>query len=94
MARVVMREIRGGEVPKDGGTAIQDDPNRPVFRGNGPNDYVCAGCGNVLATGMDPLYMTVKVRVKCAVCKTINVAIPDDSVDPAAVREANRIKPR
>ena len=51
-------------------------------------------CGNVLATGMDPLYMTVKVRVKCAVCKTINVAIPDDSVDPAAVREANRIKPR
>jgi phage FluMu protein Com len=43
---------------------------------------------------MDPLYMTVKVRVKCAVCKTINVAIPDDSVDPAAVREANRIKPR
>ena len=51
-------------------------------------------CGNVLATGMDPLYMTVKVRVKCAVCKTINVAVPDESVDPAAAREANRIKPR
>jgi phage FluMu protein Com len=94
VARIVMREIREGEVPKDGGTAIQDDPERPVFRGNGPNDYVCAACGNVLATGMDPLYMTPKVRVKCAVCKTVNVAIPDASVDPGAVREANRIKPR
>ena len=94
MARVEMRRVKAGEVPKDGGTAVQDDPNRPVFRGNGPNDYVCAECGNVLATGMDPLYMTVKVRVKCAVCKTVNVAFPDDSVDPAKAREANRIKPR
>jgi phage FluMu protein Com len=94
MARVVMRQIREGEVPKDGGTAVQDDPDRPVFRGNGPNDYVCVQCGNLLATGMDPLYMTPKVRVKCAVCKTINVAIPDESIDPEAARAANRIKPR
>ena len=77
-----MRQIREGEVPKDGGTAIQDDPARPVFRGNGPNDYVCVECGNVLATGMDPAYMTKKVRVKCARCKTVNVAITDESVDP------------
>jgi phage FluMu protein Com len=91
MARVVMRRIREGEVPRDGGTAIQDDPARPVFRGNGPNDYVCVDCGNVLATGMDPAYMTKKVRVKCAVCKTINVAITDESVDP---RTTNRINPR
>ena len=36
-----MREIREGEVPFDGGTAIQEDPDRPAFRGNGPDDYVC-----------------------------------------------------
>jgi phage FluMu protein Com len=93
MATIVMRQIREGEVPKDGGTAVQDDPGRPVFRGNGPNDYVCAACGNVLATGMDPLYMTNKVRVKCAACKTVNVAVPDESIDPRSAREANRIKP-
>ena len=52
MARVVMRAVRPGEVrvgsklwlnsssevPPDGGTALQEDPDRPVFRGNGPDD--------------------------------------------------------
>jgi hypothetical protein len=28
---------------------------------------------------MDPDYMTKKVRVKCAVCRTVNVAITDES---------------
>jgi hypothetical protein len=36
-------------VPPDGGTALQDDPDRPVFRGNGPYDYVCVRVRNVLA---------------------------------------------
>jgi phage FluMu protein Com len=79
MARITMRRIREGEVPYDGGTALQEDAGRPVFSGHGPNDYVCAQCGNVLATRMDPDYMTKKVRVKCAVCKTVNVAITDES---------------
>jgi phage FluMu protein Com len=74
-----MREVREGEVPVDGGTARQEDPDRPVFHGNGPDDYVCAECGNVLVAGMDPDYMTKKVRVKCAVCRTVNVAITDES---------------
>jgi hypothetical protein len=74
MARVVMRRIREGEVPKDGGTAIQEDPGRPAFRGNGPDDYVCVECGNVLAASMAAEYMTKKVRVRCAVCSTVNVA--------------------
>jgi phage FluMu protein Com len=69
-----MREIRPGEVPRDGGTAIQDDPDRPVFAGNGPDDYVCVSCGTVLAASMDAQYMTKKVRVKCARCRTVNVA--------------------
>ena len=40
-----MREIRQGEVPPDGGTAVQEDPDRPVFHGNGPDDYVCVDAG-------------------------------------------------
>jgi hypothetical protein len=75
-----MRAVRPGEVPKDGGTALQDDPSRPVFRGNGPDDYVCVQCGTVLAAAMDAAYMTRKVRVKCAVCKTINVAVADAGI--------------
>jgi phage FluMu protein Com len=74
-----MKRVRPGEVPKDGGTAVQEDPDRPVFNGNGPNDYVCVECGNLLAAGMDPEYMTRKVRVKCARCRTVNVAVTEDS---------------
>lgn len=77
MATISMREIREGEVPRDGGTAIQDDPARPVFRGNGPDDYVCVTCGNLLAAAMHPVQMTKKVRVRCARCSTVNVSVVD-----------------
>jgi phage FluMu protein Com len=66
-------------VPFDGGTAIQEDPDRPAFRGNGPNDYVCVQCGNVLAEAMHPIQMTKKVRVRCGRCSTVNVAVTDES---------------
>ncbi len=82
-----MRAVREGEVPKDGGTALQEDAERPVFNGNGPDDYVCVQCGNVLATGMDAAYMTKKVRVRCGRCRTVNVAVTDESVDPRTVRK-------
>ncbi|HEY1592418.1 MAG TPA: hypothetical protein VGF81_11540 [Solirubrobacteraceae bacterium] len=74
MARRTMREIQPGEVPVDGGTAVQERPDRPVFRGNGPDDYVCVSCGNVLAVGMDDAYMTRRVRIKCGQCRTVNVS--------------------
>jgi phage FluMu protein Com len=77
MARVVMREVRPGEVPPDGGTAVQEDVDRPVFRGNGPDDYVCVQCGNVLAESMHDMQMTYKVRVRCGRCRTINVSATD-----------------
>jgi hypothetical protein len=82
MAKVPMRRIRDGEVPFDGGTAIQEDPDRPAFRGNGPDDYVCVECGNVLAEGMHAVQMTKKVRVRCGVCRTVNVAREDQERDP------------
>jgi hypothetical protein len=69
-----MRAVQAGEIPVDGGTAVQDHPDRPVFRGNGEYDYVCVSCGNVLAAGMDPQYMTRRVRVRCGRCRTINIA--------------------
>jgi hypothetical protein len=78
MARVAMRRIRAGEVPFDGGTAVQQDVDRPAFNGNGPDDYVCVECGNVLAASMHAVQMTKKVRVKCARCKTVNVAVTGD----------------
>ena len=82
MTSVSMREIREGEVPFDGGTAIQEDPDRPVFHGNGPNDYVCVSCGNVLAAAMHPVQMTKKVRVRCGRCSTVNVAVTEPERAP------------
>jgi hypothetical protein len=79
MARITMRRIREGEVPSGAGTALQEAPDRPVWTGNGPDDFVCVECGNVLAARMDPDYMTKKVRVRCAVCRTVNVAVTDES---------------
>jgi phage FluMu protein Com len=77
MATIAMRAVREGEVPYDGGTAVQEDPARPAFRGNGPDDYVCVQCGNVLAESMNEAQMTYKVRVRCGVCRTINVSASD-----------------
>jgi ribosomal protein S27AE len=80
MARIAMRRTREGEVPRNGGTAIQEDPARPVFHGNGPDDYVCVECGNVLAVAMHPVQMTYKVRVRCGRCSTVNVAVTEEPV--------------
>lgn len=74
MAQRTMRELREGEMPFDGGTAVQETPERPVFRGNGADDYLCVSCGNVLASRMAPEYMTKKVRIRCARCRTVNVS--------------------
>ena len=81
-----MREVRPGEVPWDGGTALQDDPDRPAFHGAGPDDYVCVRCGNLLAEAINPEQMTFKVRVKCGRCKTVNVAAHDEPPPPKGVR--------
>jgi phage FluMu protein Com len=75
--RMVMREVRPGEVPPDGGTALQEDPDRPVFRGHGPYDYVCSSCGNVLAQAMGLAQMNKRVRIRCGRCRTVNVAVYD-----------------
>jgi ribosomal protein S27AE len=82
MGTVTMRKVRAGEVPPDGGTAVQEDPERPVFSGNGPDDFVCVTCGNVLAASMDPEYMTFKVRVRCGRCSTVNVHGERPAQDP------------
>ena len=83
MARLTMRKVREGEVPRGGGTAVQENAERPVFKGNGANDYVCVECGNLLATAMDPEYMDFKVRVRCGRCGTIHVPDTDEAEDRA-----------
>lgn len=82
MERRAMRAVTEGEVPIDGGTAVQTDPDRPVFRGNGAYEYVCVSCGNVLASAMDPEYMTRRVRVRCGRCRTVNISA-EVPVNPA-----------
>jgi DNA-directed RNA polymerase subunit RPC12/RpoP len=82
MATIPMRKVRPGEVPRDGGTAVQEDPGRPVFRGNGPDDYVCVECGNLLAEAMHPVQMTKKVRIRCGVCSKVNVSVIDGYEGP------------
>jgi len=86
MATVTMRQVREGEVPSDGGTAVQEDAERPVFRGNGPDDFICVTCGNVLAASMDAEYMTFKVRVRCGRCSTVNVHGERPTEDPRRKR--------
>jgi phage FluMu protein Com len=88
MATVIMRRVRPGEVPPDGGTAVQSDPDRPVFAGNGPDDFVCVECGNVLATAMDVEYMNHKVRVRCGRCSTVNVHGERPAEDPRKKRRS------
>jgi phage FluMu protein Com len=80
-ATIAMRLIDPSEIPEDGGTAVQDIPDRPVFRGLDGDDYVCAQCGNVLATKMAPEYMNAKLRIKCGRCRKINAAIEVEGVD-------------
>jgi phage FluMu protein Com len=74
MATKTMRRVQEGEVPFDGGTAVQEDPDRVVFRGNGAHDYTCVGCGNLLAASMNPEHMGKRVRIKCGRCRTVNIA--------------------
>jgi hypothetical protein len=87
MARLTMRKVKEGEIPRGGGTAVQENPDKPVFRGNGADDYVCVECGNVLAVSMDRDYMDFKVRVRCGRCATINVPDTDEEADRERFRQ-------
>ena len=84
MATLKMRLPEPGEIPPDGGTAVQEQADKPVFSANGPDDYVCVGCGNLLARSMPPEYMNRKLRIRCGRCQTINVAVEVEGVDYAA----------
>ena len=87
MAVHTMRAVQPGEIPVDGGTAVQESPDRPVFRGNGSDDWVCVECGSLLAQAMDAQFMTRRVRVKCGRCRTVNISA---EVPPAAARRPRR----
>jgi ribosomal protein S27AE len=76
MADVTMLNLTKEMVPAEFGIARQEDPDKPVFSRNGPDDYFCATCGNLLAEKMPPGPMR-KVRIKCGKCESVNgVEIP------------------
>jgi len=77
-----MRAIRDGEVPFDGGTAIQEDAERPVFRGNGPDDYVCVECGNLLAVAMQPVSFAPIVKLADPSVVTITTVATEEEISP------------
>jgi DNA-directed RNA polymerase subunit RPC12/RpoP len=79
-----MRAPLADEIPPDGGTAVQEREDRPVFRGNGGDDYVCVSCGNVLAASMPAEYMNRKLRIRCGRCGTVNAAIERPDIDYAS----------
>jgi hypothetical protein len=83
VSQIKMRAPDRDEIPPDGGTAVQERPDRPVFRGNGGDDYVCVSCGNLLATSMPAEYMNRKLRIRCAACGTVNVAVELPGIDYA-----------
>ncbi len=81
MATIAMEVVSYADIPEDAGIAVQERPDRPVFRGLDGDDYVCANCGNVLATKMAPEYINAKLRIKCAACRKINAGIEVEGVD-------------
>ena len=85
MARLKMRPPEPGEIPPNGGTAVQENPDAPVFSGNGGDDYVCAACDNLLAVAMPAEYMNRKLRIRCGRCRAINVAVEVEGVDYSTV---------
>ncbi|CAN5131795.1 hypothetical protein BH10PSE6_BH10PSE6_58300 [soil metagenome] len=51
---------------------VIDLPDGRAFAtGNGPHDYLCGGCGNVLFAGLE-LPDPPKVTVVCGKCRTPN----------------------
>jgi ribosomal protein S27AE len=84
MADIRMREVLEGEVPPNGGSAIQDHVDRPVVVGEGPNNYLCGNCGNLLAEHLSPPQMNIKVRIRCAKCGSLQVALQPEKEATAA----------
>jgi DNA-directed RNA polymerase subunit RPC12/RpoP len=84
MADIKMREVLEGEVPPNGGSAIQDHVDRPVVVGEGPNNYLCGNCGNLLAEALSPPQMNIKVRIRCAKCGSLQVALQPEKEEAGA----------
>ena len=83
MAVITMRRVREGEVPRDGGTAIQENPDRPVFAPTAPTTTSASRAATSCAVAMHAVQMTKKVRIRCGRCSTVNVAVTDEAPRPA-----------
>jgi DNA-directed RNA polymerase subunit RPC12/RpoP len=45
---------------------------KPLFRGTGDTDYVCGGCGAILASSMGPTQHVIVDSAVCRACGTEN----------------------
>ena len=54
------------------GEAVAPQPGKPLFRGTGDTDYVCGGCGYVIAASMGPTQRVIVDKTICAACGAEN----------------------
>ena len=50
---------------------------KPLFRGNGDTDYVCGGCGAVMAAAMAPSQHVIVDVATCSACGAENEFPPE-----------------
>ena len=79
-----MRRVREGEVPRDGGTAVQEDPDGRRSAATYPTTTWRRVRQRARAS-MHAQQMTLKVRVRCGRCRTVNVADTDIKGSPIRI---------
>ena len=63
--------------PPGGADHAVPDAAKPLFRGNGDTDYVCGGCGAVMAAAMAPSQHVIVDVATCSACGAENEFPPE-----------------
>jgi hypothetical protein len=69
MPNISLKVTRPGSEAADRRSA---EPARPLFRGTGDTDYLCGGCGAVIAASMGPRQHVIVDRTTCPGCGAEN----------------------
>ena len=86
MATIAMREVREGEVPEGRRHRSPGGRRAARLQRQRARRLRLRAVRQRARQGMDAAYMTKKVRVRCGRCRTVNVAVTDESVDPRRSR--------
>ena len=83
MATIAMREVRDGRgAAATAAPRSRRTPTGPCSAATAPTTTSACSAATCSPTAMDAAYMTKKVRVRCGRCRTVNVAVTDESIDP------------